>query len=94
MHGKDIPSVMGELASKLINGLRLVASVFSEFKSVESFNNRLAKLEKTIILLSGSQNLIWYSTNKSILLSSPLKSTHTQTASRVVSTRQSFSHGE
>ena len=47
---------MGELASKLIDELLLVASVFSEFKSVESSNNRLGKLEKAIIWLPGSQN--------------------------------------
>ena len=39
-HGKALSSVMGELASKLIDELLLVASVFSEFKSVESSNNR------------------------------------------------------
>ena len=33
-HGKALPSVMGELASKLINESLLVASVFSKFISV------------------------------------------------------------
>ena len=58
MHGKALPSVMGELASKLIDELLLVASVFSEFESVESSNNRLTKLEKVIIWLLGSQNQV------------------------------------
>ena len=35
-HGNALPSVMGELASKLINELPLVASVFSKFISVAS----------------------------------------------------------
>ena len=35
MHGKALPSVMEELTSKLIDELQLVASVFSELKSVE-----------------------------------------------------------
>ena len=60
MHGKALPSVMGELASKLIDELLLVACVFSECKFVESSNNRLAKLEKVIIWLFivGSQNQV------------------------------------
>ena len=58
MHGKALSSVMGELASKLIDELLLVASVFSEFKSVESSNNILAKLKKEIIWLLGSQNQV------------------------------------
>ena len=37
-HGKALRSVMGELASKLIHELMLVASVFSKFKFVESSN--------------------------------------------------------
>ena len=61
MHGKALPSVMGELASKLIDEFWLVVSitsVFFEFKYVESSNNRFAKLKKAIIWLSGSQNQV------------------------------------